>query len=355
MSTSRDETPFHWYVTCGMPVYAELAGVRFDRIFREADAIIDAFAVGEPRARALFGPEVTYAGPGWAGISYGHVSCLGAPLHFPQDSEVAHTPIYGSLREGIEALEQPVDWAEAGMMPFYLDLWEAVRRAFPEKDIPFAGFGYEGPLTTAWELRGHDFFLDIYDDPDRCKAFLRRLTDSITEYAIFVRRLNGESARAQRVGLYDDIASLIHPRLWPEFVLPYAEQYFQNQTSGERYAHIENLVPEHLPYLDLLALDSFDPSVVTKLTPADVRDHCQVPFYWRLTPMQMRDLSCEEIRRFVFASVADGASGIFCNVLRGMTTPADARKVRSFIDAAKDCANRAANNEPLAPTQPRRS
>ena len=334
---TRQETPYTWYVTCGMPTYATLAGVRFDRIFGEAEAIVEAFTVGEPRARELFGPDLDYGGPGWAGISYGHINCLGSELHFPQDSEVGHTPIYDSLTAGIEALQHKVDWANAGLMPVYLDLWEQLKTAFPGKQITFGGFGYEGPITTAWQVRNHGFFTDIYDDPERCKRFLHLLTDSIVDYAAFIRSLNGQPAIVKRIGLYDDIASMIHPRLWPEIVLPFHEQFFQAQIpdNGHRHAHIENLIPDHLPHLDTLRLDSFDPSVAYKLQPNDLRDRCRVPFLWRLNAMHVRDLSWQQIRQFVFQAVADGASGVFSIVARTMTGPDDVIKIHTFIQAAK--------------------
>jgi hypothetical protein len=137
------------------------------------------------------------------------------------------------------------------------------------------------------------------------------------------------------LGLYDDVASLIHPDLWPEMVQPFQEQYFAQQTSGQRHAHIENLVPAHLPFLDRLALDSFDPSVSPRLTPRDLRDGCSVPFLWRLNSMQVRDWSHKEIRRFVFDAVADGASGVFCAVAAIMGDAESTAKVHHFIDAAK--------------------
>jgi hypothetical protein len=321
-----------------MPAYAAFAGVRFDRIFREADAIIEAYTVGEPLARRLYGPDVRYGGPGWAGISYGHVNCLGAPLRFPEDSEVAHEPIYASLDQAISALQREVDWASAGLMPFYLELWEVLKQAFPEHNIPFGGFGLEGPITTAWEVRGHGFWLDTYDEPERCRTFLSLLTESILGYAAFLRTVNGQTRLAARVGLYDDLSSLIHPSRWPELVLPYHEVFFSEQTRGWRHAHIENLVPDHLPYLDVLRLDSFDPSVVTRVTPEDLSERCQVPFWWRLNSMHVRDLPCDEIRRFVFHSVAAGASGVFSGVARTMTSPDDAQKIHAFIRAAKKVA-----------------
>jgi hypothetical protein len=319
-----------------MPLYAALAGVRYDRLFRDVDAIVEAFTAGEPKARALFGPDVQYGGPGWAGISYGHVNCLGSSLVFPKESEVSHTPIYGSPDQGIKGLQREVDWANAGQMPFYLGLWEKLRKAFPDRDVRFGGFGYEGPITTAWELRGHGFFLDVHDDPERCKEYLYLVTKSVVDYAAFVRSLNGQPAFVStRIGLYDDVSSLLHPEMWPDMVLPFQEQFFTSQTSGPRHAHIENLTPDHLPHLDTLDLDSFDPSVVFRIQPSDVRDQCHVPFLWRLNSMQVRDYSLAQVRRFVFQSVADGASGVFISVARTMTGQEDAAKVRAFIDAAR--------------------
>ncbi len=335
-TSRRDSFPYTWYASCGMPVYAALAGIRFDRTFREVDAIIEAYASGEPKARALFGAEVRYGGPTWSGISYGHVNCLGAPLFFPPESEVAHRPIYDSLEQGIQALDREVDWASAGMMPFYLDLWEQLQAAFPGHEIPFGGYGYEGPITTAWELRGHGFFTDLYDAPERCRDFLMLVTDSIIDYAAFIRSLNGQPAFLEtRVGLYDDVASLIHPDMWPDVVLPHHERFFARQTSGPRHAHIENLTVEHLSHLDALRLDSYDPSVSTRIEPRDVRDRCQVPFLWRLTSMQVRDMTAQEIRRFVFKSIAEGASGVFCTLSRTMIDPEPVSKVHTFMDAAK--------------------
>jgi hypothetical protein len=324
-----------------MPVYAKLAGVRFDRVFRERDAIVQAYTEGMPRARELFGPDLEYGGPGWAGISYGHVNCLGSELAFPAHYEVAHTPIYDSLQQGVAALRRavdwgPADWSRAGLMPFYLELWEQLREAMPDQELPFGGFGAEGPITTAWELRGHGFFTDVYDDPELCREYLGLVTESVVSYLAFVREINEQPAYTdQRLGLYDDVASLLGPDLWPEMVYPFHERFFVRQTSGRRHAHIENLVPDHLPFLDQLGLDSFDPSVSPRLTPRDLRDRCNVPFLWRLTSMQVRDMSRALVRRFVFEAVADGASGVFCAVGSIMADVESAAKVRTFINAAK--------------------
>ncbi|TFG70540.1 MAG: hypothetical protein E4H27_05870 [Anaerolineales bacterium] len=333
---TRAGTPFSWYVSCGMPAYAELAGVPYDRTFYDADAIIQAYTVGYPRAVALFGSEVRYSGPGWSGISYGHVNCLGSPLRFPEGSDVAHSPIHNTLDTGIRALQQPVEWASAGLMPDYLTLWQKLKDAFPDLPIRFAGFGVEGPVTTAWELRGHDFFTDIYDNPERLKDYLTLVTASVVDYMVFQRQVNGEPAFLDTtVGMVDDISALIHPRLWGEFVLPYHQAYFKSQTTGRRHAHIEGLVPKHLPYLDALKLDDFDPSVSPTLRPEDIRDGCSVPFWWRINAMHFRDYSLEKVRDFVYNAVAGGASGVFASVGRIMTSAEAAFKLKVFMHAAQ--------------------
>ncbi len=332
----RHEVPFSWNIGCGMPVYATLAGVRYDRTFRELDAITEAYNVGRPLAEELFGPDVRYVGPGWSGISYGHINCLGAPLVFPVDSEVAHRPVYGSLKEGIAALEQPVDWASAGLMPYYMGLWRDLQRAFPDVEIAFPGFGVEGPITTAWELRGHGFFEDVMAEPELCSTYLSLVTESIIDHRKWLRRLNGQPDYDDRtIGLADDVAAMLSPRMWPTMVLPYLERFYAAQTSGWRNAHIEDMTVDHLPYLDVLRINSYDVSVSPRIKATDVRDRCSVPFVWRLNEMQARDMSAEEIRRYAVSAVADGASGLTCSLYRAMVSPDMVAKVRSFIDDCK--------------------
>ena len=103
---------------------------------------------------------------------------LGSELLFPPDGEVAHTHVYGDLETGIAALQRPVDFAVAGMAPFFLDYKRRLEAAFPGRTVHFS-YGLEGPLTTAYELRGEGFFLDLMDRPGLAAEFLRLATASI--------------------------------------------------------------------------------------------------------------------------------------------------------------------------------
>jgi Uroporphyrinogen decarboxylase (URO-D) len=326
---------FEWSVSGGIEALSVLAGVRFDRLFTELDAIVESYTKGLELGREMF-PDVHFGPPRWAAISYGHVNCLGSTLIFPVDSEVAHTPVYGSLEDGIQALGQDVDFTQAGMFPFYLDLWEQVKEAFPDHKVPFTGFGSEGPITTAWLLRGHSFFTDIYEHPNLAKEYLRLVTASIIKYNKLLRTINGEPEFSETgTGIADDGASMIPPNLWPELVMPYLEQYFTRLTSGSRSAHIEDLCTDHLPYLDALRLDSYDPSVSAKLTPALILKHCHVPFTWRLTAAGLGGRTPAQVEHWVLDAAAQGAPAVRANVWRNNCTPEAAENMRIFINTAK--------------------
>ena len=334
----REDVPFRWRAQAGIEAMVTIAGIPADRLFLEADAVVDAYTRGRPMLRELFGPDLAIGGPHMSYISYGHINCLGARLVFPENSEVAQEPLYDSLAEGVAALRarQDMDFTKQGMFPYFLDLWETLKRAFPDEPIPFTGFKPGGPLTDAWALRGHGFFTDLYDDPPLMKEFLRLVTAGVVRFRRLLARLDGRPEFSEH-GDYqaDDVAAMLAPALWPEFVMPFQEQYFTGLTSGGRSAHIEGLTVDHLHLLDELGLDFFDPSVSPKLTPALIRDGCRVPFLWRLTDMDHNDLTPLETERWVFAAAADGATEVSTFVWRNTCTPEKAEKVRAFIGAAK--------------------
>jgi hypothetical protein len=333
----RDPKTFGWSFTASIEAMATVAGIRFDRVFRDFDAIVESYLVGAPRLREMFGPDLGLGGPIWAMVSYGHVNCLGAEIIFPENSEVAHRPVYGSLTEGIRALSREMDFAREGLFPDYLVLWEKLKRAFPEQRIPFVNFKSEGPLTTAWLLRGHDFFTDIYDDPDGTKQFLGLVTDSVVKYHHLLARINGRpEVSPHGIFIPDDVAAMIPPTLWPELVVPYLEQFFSRVTTGPRHAHIEDLTWNHLKYLDELGLDSFDPSVSKKLTPALLQEHCQVRYSWRFNEAEFdADPSSEYVDQFILDAVRHDASAVSTDVWRNNCNLKSARIARDFVRSAR--------------------
>ena len=260
-ATARAEAGFSWSVRGCYLAVMKLARVPIRDFFLRPEACIQAYREGRPLLRELFGDWLPPLEPATPPVSYGHANCLGAELLFPEDGEVAHTHPYASLDEAIERLQEPVDWSTAGMAPFYLEFLEQMRAAFPGETVGF-GFGAEGPLTTAYELRGEGFFTDIFDEPEKAREFLRLVTASIVEYRRWTAELMGEAfPHPQSGGMADDLASFIPPQMFDDFVVPFWEQYYTGITTGRRNAHVEDLRRPQLCYLEKIGLSYFDPSI----------------------------------------------------------------------------------------------
>lgn len=192
-STARREAGFGWGSSGSQDALRELAGTPIREFNLNPEACIETYRKGEPLHQELFGPDVKLPWLCTPHISYGHVNGLGSELIFPEGGEVAHAHLYGSLQEGIAAPKRPIDFAKAGLAPFYMDFRRRMREAFPGKSVGF-GYGLEGLITTAWELRGEGFFTDLYDDPPAAREFLRLTTASILEFHRFLRNLDNAPA-----------------------------------------------------------------------------------------------------------------------------------------------------------------
>lgn len=78
----------------------------------------------------------------------------------------------------------------------------------------------EGPCAEAVDLRGMSALMfDFYDDP----AFVRDLFDFVLEMELRFAKAQVE-AGAEMIGIGDAAASLISPKIYTEFVLPYEKK-----------------------------------------------------------------------------------------------------------------------------------
>lgn len=332
---------FGWSVGVGHSALAYLSNIRLDEFYLDPSACGEAFRAGRKRIIELFGPEVTLPAISCPHISYGHAACLGAEITFPEDSEPGIRPIYSSIDEGIAALEKDINFEKNGLLQHYLSIYRHLQRSFPGEKVTFRGFGWEGPITSAVLLRGQDFYLDLYDEPLKVKQFLGLLTESIVRFVHFIRGTNGKPPVDPQGGsLADDFASLIPPTLWSEFVIPYWDQYYCGITTGERRIHVENLAPDHLPYLEMVCISFYDPSVSPKLGPRVIRERINIPFTWRLPCFQYPYLSEKNVRDWVIQAVMDGAPHIHTIISPIMCQGDNPAKVRVFIEAAREVEER---------------
>jgi len=334
--TAREKAGFTWYVRGSQSALRELTGIPIREFNLKPEACIEAYRKGRPLLQEMFGEDVQLPAPATPAISYGHVNGLGSELVFPEGGEVAHTHIYTSLENGISALKEPVDFASAGMAPFYIDSREKMKDAFPDEEIGFS-YGLGGPITTAYELRGDGIFTDVFDNPALTREFLGLVVESILQFHRFHCSVIGILAmNPDGSGMCDDISSMIPQRMWHEFVLPFWDKYYNGMTTGIRTAHVEDLRPAQLKYLEETGLSYYDPSISPQINPEIIFCECRVPFGWRLGSFHYYNMDCQDVRDFVFKAAVDGASVVFTVVAEDMCNEPTVEKVHAFISAAKE-------------------
>lgn len=331
----RERAGFRWSVNAAYYAYFSLTGIPIHEVNVDPKAMIELHRKGRPLFREMWGDEIRLPGVSTPAISYGHINALGADLVFPQDGEVNYTRFCDTLDDAIQAVTKPVDWATAGRIPFYLDFREKLRAAFPGENVGFS-MSVQGPITTAYCLRDLHLFTDIYDDPERTRLFLEKVTESELAYRHWLSDLNGQP-RISPNGhkLYDDVGSMFSVAMWNDYVVPVYEQHFQGLTTGRRSAHIEDLRPEHLHLLEVIGLEDFDPGISHKINPVDLSRECRVPFGWRMGSFHYDGLTMKEVEEWVYQAVADGASYVFSTIEATMCLGDKPAKVHAFVQAAK--------------------
>lgn len=293
-----------------------LSGITDHQFYTNPELCIKAWKDAIPAISEYFGEFAPLLAltkkPTAPGLSYGHLVSLGAPLKLPtNDGEPNITPFAEDIDEAIEILKSKknVDFGDNDVFRYYVEMNSALQKAFPEVDIPLtSGYGSEGPLTSAVLMRGQDFLCDIYEEPEKAHEFLTLMTESIIAFKKFINRVNGQPEVTRHCWMCDDFASLVTPSLWPEFVVPYWNQYFDNLATADarRTVHCENTHPTQLRYLEDVKLAHYQPSVATALTIENIKENTKIPFDWLLYAFNIVKMTDEEIEAWVDKAVQSG-------------------------------------------------
>jgi len=333
----REQKKFNWYVAIGGSSLWTLTGIPVKDFYTNPNACIEAYRKGRHLLRELFGPDVGPAPVSTPMIKYGHLNTLGAQLTFPQEGEPHHKFAFESAEQGIKHLQREVDFATAGMTPFYLDFYEKMQHAFPDERVYF-GWQWEGPITTTWGLLGESFMYDLFDRPDTVRRLLKLAAASIVEFCRFFCKVENTAvldSEPDHGKLCDDIAAMIPARMWENFVLPYWDMYYNGPAPG-RIVHCEDMNAEQLQFLESISIIDYDPGISPKLSPKIINAATPVPFGWRLAGFGYSSMSCRDVEDFVYQAVADGASYVFTFIEAVMCNEITAEKVQAFITTARE-------------------
>lgn len=177
-------------------------------------------------AHQTYRTEAAGVGPGLAGIA----EALGSRVEFPRDNApyISRFAAGDAGQVGTLAIPSP---RRDGRLPLFLEALQILLEELGD-ELPISS-GLPGPFTTAANIRGTENFLrDIHYHPELAHRTLRLALDSTVAYV----------EEAGKLGVNFNIAdptasgSLISPRHFREFALPYLQELVQAilQTGAER-------------------------------------------------------------------------------------------------------------------------
>jgi len=166
-------------------------------------------------------------------------AAFGAEIVWPENETLHSRPTIRSV-EQMERYEAPAPgsglWAQAR------DWWLQMRQFASETKLTFNGvegrvdvgrLGISGlsPHMIAIDLVGHDFYWWQADCPEKCHAFLEKITAGLIEAQRYFMTIDDRPRWG--FGLADDTAQVMSPQMFRDFCVPYTGKLFD--TFGEGF------------------------------------------------------------------------------------------------------------------------
>jgi len=234
----RHANMFEWRDEDYMPILfgtflpSSLEGVKFNWNEQFYDPAKSLFIQMLTVHRQVSGPSDAVPG---VRADTGVINCMtifGAGYQVPEHTK----PVIDRYvpKEQLAEFEVPDDISEMGVMPRVREHMEhhlAVLRKWGLDDVVSVYHcDQQGPFDIAAGCRGHEVFLDFYEDPDFLHALLEKATDVYIKVTKFCKALNGEGdGPGNAVGKWmnrgatrmcGDTDILLSPDLYKTFVQP---------------------------------------------------------------------------------------------------------------------------------------
>ena len=327
---------FVWSARSTHYSFLEMAGVDLHDYFLSPDAYAKAFCPANKKAFSeKYGSDVEILVHGPA-ILYGQLSAFGYDLVFPQGGEVNHKHLNLSIDECIDVLKRDYDYSKAGYYPQYHENLIKVREIMQDNSI-LPQYSTDGPLSLCYGMLGDAFFMKPYDEPEKFKEMLELITRQIISFRRWqYKNTTGIAKEKTGHGLYDDLAAMLSPALWDDFVLPYWNMFYEELCEHNRFIHSEDMKYGHLPNLHNIGITYYEPAISASLDPDKIREAVDMPFSWKLESFHYPNMSVQDVRDWVLKAVADGVSRVWTVVGSGMQSEEAVAKVRMFTETAKE-------------------
>ena len=143
-------------------------------------------------------------------------------------------------RDAIAAFEVPDDISQLGTMPRVIEHMrhhvEALRERGLSEVVSVYHCDQQGPWDIAAQTRGHDIFLEVYEDGDFVHGLMEKATSVYIAVSKICKSVNGEPLNAgNTVGVWSESGGvrmcgdsdiLVRAQTYREFIQPYEERAF---------------------------------------------------------------------------------------------------------------------------------
>lgn len=156
------------------------------------------------------------------------------------------------LKEGAKLSVQEIEKIDASEIlrgPITEDLFNQMEIIESEWGIIHGYLNWQGILNNAFNLRGQEIFLDIYDRPDFVHRFFSVICEVMIKFGNMVQEKQRESGfYVNQMSVSNCVVNMISPEQYREFVYPYDRKIAE---SFERFG-VHTCNWDITPYIDVL-------------------------------------------------------------------------------------------------------
>jgi MtaA/CmuA family methyltransferase len=291
-----------------MAFAARYIGSTYDRLAQDYRVLVE----GNLRACEAFGIDMVSA----ISDPLREASAFGAPVVFPHDGVpmCPEPPLAAAL--DLDRLRPWDPWEAERPRDRLLAIQEYRRRVGGH--YPICGW-VEGAVAEAADLRGVSQFLeDTALEPEAAHELLEVCTEAAIRFAVAQ-----VEAGADFIGIGDAVASLLSPRAYRVYALPYEQRIIRavHDAGGRVKLHICGNTSRHLPDMATAGADIIDLDWMVDLE-TGVRTLGGIAVSGNMDPVAvMRDGAPEEVAAAVRACLAVGGERLI--VSAGCEIPVD--------------------------------
>jgi uroporphyrinogen-III decarboxylase len=236
-------------------------------------------------------------------------SAYGAEIGWTPDSPPRAIPIIHTVEEMVQfEAPQPDAGLRGKTIEWWLEMKELAgqtRLLFNGRegrvDVAPLGSNYLSPHMIAVDLVGTDFYAWMLEYPEESREFLRKIALIEIEAEEFGRRIDPRD-RGQVYGLAEDSGTILSPKTFREFCIPYTGMVFERFGAGLKFGrgiHMcgdsTHLLPTLKKDLGMTHFDIFG-YMVSPQTAAEKLGGTTL-LWGNLNPMLMKDGSPQEVKQ----------------------------------------------------------